>query len=169
MKKHLYLVVGFCLLLSMARTAIGQPSLGALEEPFAAPDFTAQGEDGKTYRLSDYRGKYVVLNFWATWCPPCREEIPSMERMWQKVKDRNVQLLAVNVGEDADTIFKFLGSYPMSFPSLLDPEGEIIDSYPVVGLPTTYIINPQGMVTHRAVGSREWDDEAIIQQILTGK
>lgn len=146
----------------------GEQNLQRLDKPFAAPDFTTQSEDGKTYTLSDFRGKYVVLNFWATWCPPCREELPSMERMWKKVqKDNdNIVLLAVNVGEDADTIFEFTGNYPMSFPALLDRNGKIIDSYPVRGLPTTYIINPDGMVTRRAVGGREWDDDALIAKIL---
>jgi peroxiredoxin len=159
-------LVFIALLMQASLAYAGPQTLGSLKAPFKAPDFITRGEDGQTYRLSDYRGKYVVLNFWATWCPPCREEIPSMERMWKKVRDRNIQLLAVNMGEDVDTIFEFLGSYPMSFPALLDKNGEIIESYPVRGLPTTYIINPQGMVTHRAVGSREWDDDALINKIL---
>ncbi|MHB8534123.1 MAG: peroxiredoxin family protein [Sulfuricaulis sp.] len=133
--------------------------------PFTAPDFTLKGEDGKTYRLSDYRGKVVLLNFWATWCPPCREEMPSMERAYRKVKSENIAILAVNVGEDADTVFAFTGRYPLTFPLLLDLDGSVIGKYPVVGLPTTFIVDPRGRVTHRAVGSREWDDDRLLNRL----
>ena len=160
---------------AVALCCLSYPALGAenteqtlpgIERPFAAPDFVLTGENGKTYRLKDYRGKVVVINFWATWCPPCRREMPSMNRMWQKIKDKGVQILAVNVGEDADTIFEFLGSYPVSFPLLMDSDGSVVKKYPVTGLPTTYIINPAGEVVYRAVGSREWDDPALYEQLL---
>ncbi len=137
-------------------------SLPALPEPLPAPEFTLQGEDGETYRLADYRGQVVVLNFWATWCPPCRYEMPSMEGAWQKVKDQGIMILGINVGEDADTIFEFTGSYPLSFPLPMDRDGTVVTSYPVMGLPTTYVVSPEGKVTHRAVGSREWDDPQLL-------
>lgn len=146
-------------------TEKGNQTLPELAEPFAAPDFTLKGEDGKTYRLKDYRGKVVILNFWATWCPPCREEMPSMERAWQIIKDKDIIILAVNVGEDADTIFEFTGQYPVTFPLPMDINGEVIKQYPVRGLPTTYIIDPNGKATHRAVGSRMWDDPLLLQQL----
>lgn len=140
-------------------------SLPPIKE-FSAPEFVLPGEDGKTYRLSDFRGKVVVLNFWATWCPPCRYEMPAMERAWKKVKGKGVVFLAVNVGENEDQIFQFLGEYPVTFPILMDQKGEIVKRYPVVGLPTTYIISPNGRVTHRAVGTREWDHAKLISQLL---
>jgi len=143
-----------------------QQTLPALAKPFPAPGFTLQGEDGKTYRLSDYRGKVVVVNFWATWCPPCRFEMPSLERAWSTLKDKDVVVLAINVGESADVIFEFTGQSPMSFPLPMDLDGAVIKQYPVTGLPTTYVINPDGMVTHRAVGSREWDDPQLINALL---
>ncbi len=143
-----------------------QQTLPALAKPFRAPDFMLPGEDGKTYRLSDYRGKVVVVNFWATWCPPCRFEMPSLERAWARLKDKNVVVLAINVGESADVIFEFTGQYPMSFPLPMDLDGAVIKQYPVTGLPTTYVINPHGMVTHRAVGSRDWDDPQLMKALL---
>jgi peroxiredoxin len=136
-----------------------------LDKPFAAPDFSLKGEDGKTYRLSDYRGKVVVLNFWATWCPPCRYEMPSMERAHQKVKGEEIVILAVNVGEDENTVFAFTGQYPVSFPLPLDMDGSVIAKYPVIGLPTTFIIDPRGQVMHRAIGGREWDDDRLLDQL----
>lgn len=85
-------------------------TLHSLPKPFPAPEFELKGEDGKLCRLSDYRGQVVILNFWATWCPPCREEMPSMERAWQKIKGKGIVILAVNVGEDEDTILHLPGS-----------------------------------------------------------
>ncbi len=136
-----------------------------LPTPFAAPDFTLQGDDGKAHRLSDYRGKVVLLNFWATWCPPCRYEMPSMERVHRKVRAENIVILAVNVGESEDTVFEFTGKYPVTFQLLLDTDGTVIKNYPVIGLPTTFVIDPRGIVTHRAVGGREWDDEQLLGQL----
>lgn len=132
---------------------------------FPAKDFVLNGEDGKTYQLSKYKGKLVLLNFWATWCPPCREEMPAMERAWQKLKDSNIVFLAVNVGETIDQIFPFTASYPVSFPLLMDIKGEVVKQYPVVGLPTTYLVSPNGLVTHRVVGTREWDEPSMIERL----
>lgn len=163
--KYLLSVALSGLLLLHTVTATGQQTLPEIT-PFVAPDFSLQGEDGSTYTLSEMRGKVIVMNFWATWCPPCREEMPSMERLWSKVKNKNITVLGINVGEDADTIFEFNGQYPVSFPIPMDIDGKVIENYPVRGLPTTYIINPEGMATHRAVGSREWDDENMIKLLL---
>lgn len=140
-------------------------TLIALDKPFAAPAFALKDENGKTHRLSDYRGQVVVLNFWATWCPPCRYEMPSMERAHEIVKGEGIVLLAVNVGETADQVFEFTGRYPVTFPLLLDIEGKVIRQYPVIGLPTTFVIDPRGQVTHRAIGGREWDDPKLISAL----
>jgi peroxiredoxin len=140
-------------------------TLQPLAKPFVAPDFTLRDDDGNTHRLSDYRGKVVVLNFWATWCPPCRYEMPSMERAHKKVQGENIVLLAVNVGESEDKVFEFTGQYPVSFQLLLDTDGTVIRKYPVIGLPTTFVIDPRGVVTHRAIGGREWDDEQLLGQL----
>ncbi len=148
---------------AMAESPLGfRQSLPPLPEKKLAPDFELPGEDGKSYRLSDYRGRVVVLNFWATWCPPCREEMPSMERARKAVANDGIVLLAVNVGEDADTIFSFTATYPVEFPLLLDRHEKVIKQYPVIGLPTTFVIDPDGYLTHRAIGGRDWDDPGIL-------
>lgn len=167
--QHLFYgaVLTAALVLAPVRAADKAPgqTLTPLAKPFAAPAFTLRGEDGKTYRLADYRGKVVVLNFWATWCPPCRYEMPSMERAHKKVQNEGIALLAINVGETEDQIFEFTGRYPVTFPLLLDSDGAVIRRYAVVGLPTTFVIDPRGRVTHRAVGGREWDDEKLLAQL----
>lgn len=153
------------LLIPSSLLLAAQPTLPAVAKPFPAYDFNVRDIDGKQYRLSDYRGKLVVLNFWATWCPPCREEMPSMNRAHKQLANDKVVILAVNVGEDEDTIFEFTGNYPVDFPLLMDRSGEVIKQYPVMGLPTTYIISPTGIVTHRTVGGRAWDDEPLLNEL----
>ncbi|HEB58618.1 MAG TPA: TlpA family protein disulfide reductase [Gammaproteobacteria bacterium] len=155
------LVCMFALMSPMPGLLAG-PLMAPIKEPFAAPDFVLTGEDGRTYRLSDYRGKVVVLNFWATWCPPCRFEMPAMERAWKKLRGSGVVILAINVGEDEDAIFEFFGNTPVTFPIPMDRRGEVVKAFHVTGLPTTYLVDPAGIVTHRAMGTREWDDAAML-------
>ncbi len=143
----------------------GAQILTPVDKIFPAPDFRLKSEDGKEYRLSDFRGQVVVLNFWATWCPPCRYEMPSLERARLKVEGQGIVILAVNVGEDETTVFAFTGRYRVKFPLLLDRDGTVIGRYPVIGLPTTFIIDPRGRVTHRAIGGREWDDDRLLEQL----
>ena len=142
-----------------------EQSLTSLPDPKMAANFTLLDMDGINHQLSDYRGKTVIINFWATWCPPCREEMPSMERAWNKIKDQNIAMLAINVGEDEDTIFTFTADYPASFTLLLDTSGTMIEQWPVQGLPTTFVVSPDGRLVYRAIGGREWDDDKLLDQI----
>jgi peroxiredoxin len=141
-------------LLSMPLFA-GQ-SMTAIPGKVVAPDFELIDTDGNTHRLSDYRGKTVIINFWTTWCPPCREEIPSMNRAYEVLADENVEILAINM---------VTADYPADFPLLLDREGAVIAEWPVKGLPTTYVVAPDGSIAYRAIGGREWDDPAFLEQI----
>ncbi len=143
--------------------------LKTLDKPFPAPDTVLMDMDDKPHKLSDYRGKPVIVNFWATWCPPCRAELPSMNRAWAKLKDDGVQMLAVNMAESEDTIFPFTGDYPIDFPILLDSNGEYAINWHVKGLPTTYIVDPDGQVVYQAVGGREWDNEEILDVVRSLK
>jgi peroxiredoxin len=143
--------------------------LHPLAEPRMAPAFRLKDIDGKTHALSDYKGKVIVLNFWATWCPPCRFEMPSMERAQSLTAEDDIVFLGINVGEDEDTIFTFTADYPVTFPLLMDLNSEIIDKYPVVGLPTTYVIDPQGRMVYQAIGTRDWDNINILNQLKSLK
>ncbi|HIE53784.1 MAG TPA: TlpA family protein disulfide reductase, partial [Chromatiaceae bacterium] len=144
-----------------------KPGKGLTEVPGKpqAPQFELTDIDGRIYRLSDYRGKVLIVNFWATWCPPCREEMPSMERAWQEIKDQQMVMIAINVGEDEDAVFQFTASYPVTFPLLLDQDSEVAGAWGVRGLPTTYVVDPQGRIVYRAIGGREWDDPELLQAV----
>jgi peroxiredoxin len=131
-----------------------------------AQDFELIDINDETHRLSDYRGKIVIVNFWATWCPPCRFELPSMERMWQVLRKEDVVMLGINVGEDADTIFTFTSDYPVNFPLLMDRDSSVTKGYKVLGIPTSFIIDPRGRIVYRAVGTREWDEKQLTKKIL---
>jgi len=159
-------LVASCLLAVLFAAPVrAAQSLPAATPPFEAPAFDLVGEDGRHYRLEELRGKVVLLNFWATWCPPCRYEMPSMERARLRLADAPVVILGVNVGEDADTIFEFTGRYPVGFPLLMDRDARVIEAYPVTGLPTTYVIDPSGKVRYRAMGSREWDAPELLEKL----
>ncbi len=156
----------FILLLSLiAMPLYASQSMTAVPGKVAAPDFELADTDGNMHRLSDYRGKTVIINFWTTWCPPCREEIPSMNRAWRELADEEVVILAINMGEDEDTIFVFTADYPADFPLLLDRDGAVIAEWPVKGLPTTYVVAPDGSIAYRAIGGRDWDDPLFLEQI----
>lgn len=130
-----------------------------------APDFVLTDIDGTVHALSAYRGKVVLVNFWATWCPPCREEMPAMQRAWQLLREENVVFLAVDIGEDEDTIFQFTVDYSVDFPLLMDIDSSVIQKWPVRGLPTTFIIDKQGRIIYRAIGARRWDAVGMLDKI----
>ena len=130
-----------------------------------APEFNLEDQDGNFLKMSDYKGKVVIVNFWATWCPPCRKEMPSMQRAWEILKKENIEMLAINVGEDSDQIFSFTAEYPVEFPLIMDKDSSVVRQWKVRGLPTTYIVNPAGQIVYQAIGDREWDSDEIMNQI----
>lgn len=168
--KYVILCLPLLLLISVAVIAGDESqSIYKLEKTPLAPDFSLKDVDGKSHKLSDYRGKVVMINFWASWCPPCRFELPSMERAYNKLKQHGVEFLAINLGEDVDTIFTFTADYPVSFPLLMDIDSSVSDKYPVIGLPTSYFVSPEGRLIYRAIGSREWDEKEILEKIIQMK
>jgi cytochrome c biogenesis protein CcmG/thiol:disulfide interchange protein DsbE len=116
-------------------------------EEALAPDFTLQTIGGDTVKLSDYRGQVVLLNTWATWCPPCRAEMPDLEDYYREHQADGFVVLAVNSQESPATVTAFLGDYEFTFPVLLDPDGTVMSSYNVYGLPTSFFIDRDGMVS----------------------
>ena len=150
----------------MSITAHAAPQLlNPITPSQPAPEFSLIDTDEKTHSLAAYKGKPVIVNFWATWCPPCREEMPSMERAWQKIQSEGIAMVGINVGEDSDTVFGFSAEIEVSFPLLLDTDGQATRQWPIRGLPTTYVIDPEGNMVYHAIGGREWDDEALLDQI----
>lgn len=130
------------------------------KKPVPAPDFTLNTLDGKKVSLKDFKGKVVFLNFWATWCPPCVVEMPSMEALHKRFKDNGLVVIAVNSEETEKKVSKFIRKKGYTFLVLMDTNGSVTsDSYRAVGFPTTYLIDRKGMVVGKAEGAREWDSK----------
>lgn len=142
--------------------------LTLLKTPVAAPALRLKDMDDEIIDISDLKGKIVVLNFWATWCPPCRREMGSLERLHLATVDKGLVVLAVNIGEDLDTVFSFLGTVEPapSFPIVFDPGSDSLDRWKVRGLPTTYIIDPAGLIRYRAIGGREFDHPDLVDKVM---
>jgi len=167
-----YLCAGLLMLVSLPGVAAWhQPelshNLGKIKTPYVAPAFELQNMDEEKVHLSDYKGKVVLINFWATWCPPCVREMPSMERLYRKFKDRPFTVLALNQMEDEDQVFAFTGQLEIdpSFTLLFDRDSRVANQYGIRGLPTTYLIDKKGMVRYRAIGGRLLDHPQVIKVI----
>jgi peroxiredoxin len=125
-----------------------------------AEDFTVKTPAGGTFRLSEHRGKVVMINFWATWCPPCLEEMPAMERLHRRHKDGGFTLVAVSVDTDPAKVGPFLTSHRLTFPVGLDPRMDIANAYAVRALPSSFIVGRDGNLAALAIGPRHWDSTA---------
>ncbi|QHJ70923.1 thiol-disulfide oxidoreductase ResA [Planococcus halotolerans] len=118
-----------------------------------APDFQLINLEGETVKLSDYRGQGVLLNFWATYCPPCKKEMPYMQNQYELFKEKGVTILAVNVAEPQPVVEKFVGEYGLTFPVLLDLNQETMDLYDVAAIPVSFLIDENGKVVDRLSAS----------------
>ena len=140
-------------------------------ETGTAPDFTLTDMDGKSFNLASARGKWVFLHFWASWCGPCRKEMPAIRDMNGKLVNDKFEIVLINTAEDEDTIFSFLAEIGIDMNSLMDADGLVTEQYKPRGLPTTILIDPQGNVQYQAIGGREWHDPVYIDFLrnLAGK
>jgi peroxiredoxin len=147
----------FLLLLSVSvNTCLAAESPVSVANDFDLPDL-----GGERHRLSSYRGKVVLVNFWAVWCTPCRKEIPSLNRAQAAFEDENIVLLAVNVGDEPEAIEEFSKAYPMNFTVLMDISAAVSQQWQVNVFPMTFIIDPAGRIVNRIVGGQAWDQKAM--------
>jgi thiol-disulfide isomerase/thioredoxin len=116
------------------------------EKERAAPDFLLETLDGGTLRLSDLQGKAVLVNFWATWCQPCRSELPHLVAAYNRYRQEGLEIVAVNLQEDEDTIAGFVEEFGMQFPVVIDRSGDVADKFRVIGVPTSFFIDRSGVV-----------------------
>ncbi len=143
-----------------------QPLKTVSSESKVAPDFTLMNMQGEPVSLSQYRGKVVILNLWATWCPPCREEMPSMEGLYQKYKDQGLVILAVSADENGKkAVSQFLQRTPYSFPILLDSDSVVQNAYGVFRFPESFIIDRNGIVIKKIIGGHNWMSGSTFEMI----
>jgi len=151
------------------KTALARAGFEIPSQTLPSIDFELENLQGNKELLSDYLGKVVFLNFWATWCGPCQSEMPAMEKVYRELKDEGFVILAVDLAEEKDTVQKFIEERNLTFPVLLDKTGEVGSIYDARSIPTTYLIDRDGNVLGRAIGVRPWEDDAFIslfRQIL---
>lgn len=131
----------------------------------SAQNFILSDIDGVKFELNSLKGRWVFLHFWASWCGPCREEMPAIQQLADEMKDEKIQIVMVNTAEDEDTVFEFLGSINVGLNSLLDVDGQVTEVWKPRGLPTSFLINPEGQVKYQAIGGREWGNPVYINFI----
>lgn len=138
-----------------------------------APVFQLEDLNGKTVSLKEFRGKVIVLNFWATWCAPCRAEMPSLENLYRNLKDKGLVIIGVSVDSSEKTVQSFVKERGITFPILLDKRKEVsFDDYGVIGLPVTFLIDKKGIIVDKVFGERQWDSEEVkekIKRLLEGR
>jgi peroxiredoxin len=137
------------------------------KEEVEAPDFSLPDLTGKKIRLKDFRGKVVFLNFFATWCVPCRQEMPAMDRLYRTYGDKGLVVLAVDIRESVKTVRAFTQESKLSFPALLDQKGSVAYTYSVRPVPATYLIGRDGKILGRAFGAREWDSSEARKRLAS--
>lgn len=164
MSRHFITGLGMVVILalgSLSGAAVAERTMDPIPGKPKAQDFELPDPEGELHRLSDYRDRVVLINFWATWCAPCREEMPAMDRLYRELGPENLEILAVHAGPGGSDMDRFLTDVPVSFPILEDARISL-GGWGVVGLPTTILVDMDGNKRYRAVGLREWDSPAMI-------
>lgn len=142
------------------------------DKKILAPDFTLEDLSGKRISLRSLRGKVIFLNFWATWCIPCRQEMPSMEKLHRELVGQGLEVVAVNFRESKTEVSKFFDELGLTFTALLDQDGKVFEEYGAWSLPLSYFINRRGEFVGKAIGYRKWDGpegKAFFQRLLDEK
>jgi len=160
MKRWICAVLLLAVFSSMGCSKPIEPAL----EGTPAPDFTLTDLSGGEVQLSSLKGKVVLVNFWATWCPPCREEIPSMMKLNQAMQGKNFQMLAISVDEGGkDAVLDFFKKGGWTLPALLDTDGKVARRYGTTGVPETFVVDTQGMIRKKVIGAIDWDSPQVIE------
>ncbi len=157
-----------CVVLAVLMLGEGSPIWAAsfqTHEPAPAPSLLVRDIAHTERTLSNYRGQVVLVNFWATWCPPCRAEMPSMERLRQKMAGRPLVILGVNSGESPDEVNDFLTGMKIEFPILLDLDSANARRWKVFALPTSFLVDAEGRVRYSLAGAVEWDSDEALERI----
>jgi len=154
--RRVFFLLGLSVLLTGCYSGSRPPRIGS-----PAPDFIVQDADRKV-ELRDYRGKIVVLNFWATWCPPCVEEMPSLVQLQQRFKDKGVTVLGVSVDADGDAYHRFITDHKIDFLTVRDADQKSNNLYGTFKFPETYIIDRNGIVRRKFIGPVEWNQPEIV-------
>ncbi len=149
--------------LSFAGDNLPKPPKGILKlDAYAAPAMSLTDIDGEKFTLEQTKGHWVFVHFWASWCGPCRKEMPAIQKMWRKLEKQGLKIVLINTSEDEDTIFSFLSVYAPDIRALMDKDGQVTEKWKPRGLPATYLVDKKGKVRYQALGGREWDTKTYL-------
>jgi len=157
----------FLIALSFLFLTAEAPSPWSIDELVGkkAPDFTLKDMNDKPVSLSSLRGNVVLISFWATWCPPCRDEMPSLNRLYRDNRNKGLVVVAVSTDRGPSPVKDFLGKTPVDFPVLLDSGSRVAKQFKVFSLPTTFLLNRNGAIVKKYLGEEEWDSAKIRNEI----
>lgn len=163
MKNKLLLFLLFFFLISHAYAL---PSgMKYIDKPFNAPEINLNDINGHRHTMIDYQGKILIVNFWGTWCKPCRKEMPSLQRAYTQLIDDDISIIAIAMGNTLSEVKEFRNNNPVDFALLADEDSAVSTNWSVPALPTTYIVNQKGQVIIRIIGIYEWDSQRFIEEI----
>jgi peroxiredoxin len=172
MKRYIVLLVVMTLLAGLAGAQsldqlVARTGFQPVKEGSATRDFDLPGLSGEKLSLAGFKGKLVMLNFWATWCPPCRAEMPSMQKLYTQLKADGFEILAVNLQENAKTVSDHIKKNGFTFPVALDASGSVGGAYGIRAIPTSFLVDRGGKIIGSLVGTREWADPASVEAFMT--
>jgi peroxiredoxin len=162
----LWLVVAVITLAAVAMLVFGSSSPPPVGRGTVAPDYSLSGLDSpEPHSLSKLKGKVVLVNFWATWCKPCEEEMPAMERLYRKLHPAGLEMVAISVGEEAELVRTCRDRLRLTFPILLDPDKSAAIEWQTFAFPETLLVDRDGTILERYVGPRDWDAPAYVARL----
>ena len=163
-RKYLLITIFSCLsFVVAAKDNLPKAPNGILKlTPYQAPAIHLNDIDSTPFNLDETKGHWVFVHFWASWCGPCRKEMPAIQKMWKKLEQQGLKIALINTAEDEDTIFNFLGIYAPDIRALMDRDGQITEQWKPRGLPATYLVDKDGMVRYQALGGRPWDADIYL-------
>ncbi len=158
---------------SMAKDSLPEPPKGIIKlVPYPAPVIKLKDIDGLAFSLSETKKHWVFIHFWASWCGPCKKEMPTIQKMWNILEKEGLKMAFINTAEDENTVFSFLSIYAPDMRALMDSDGQVTEKWQPRGLPATYLVDPTGMVRYQALGGRPWETKTYLEflrRLLTHK
>lgn len=162
-----FILISFALLglsaIAFAETNLPKPPTGIIKlDAYNAPKIELTDIDGGKYTLDGDRNHWVFVHFWASWCGPCRKEMPALQKMWLQLEKQGLRMALINTAEDEDTIFSFVSVYAPDMRALMDKDGQLTEKWKPRGLPATYLVDKKGRVRYQALGGREWNTKPYL-------